>query len=74
MNRYRIALELARETHSPFEEARALEGSGICANALGDVATAINSLQQAAAIYQQIGSTRRDDVVNALAALQVGGR
>ncbi len=69
---YRTALALARQVSSPMEEALALEGSGRCAGALGNVEEAIGFLRDAATIYRTIGSVRRDQIVDALAALETG--
>jgi tetratricopeptide (TPR) repeat protein len=72
MDRYQLALTLARQVHSPLEEARALEGSGLSMNALGNSDAAIGLLRQSAAIYQEIGSVLRNQVVDTLAALEIG--
>ena len=60
--RFRQALLIARETGSPFEEARALEGAGRCDLRAGRSAEGIAPLRSALAIYQHIGSPRGEQV------------
>jgi DNA-binding SARP family transcriptional activator/tetratricopeptide (TPR) repeat protein len=53
---YREALRLAREAHSPANEARALEGAAHCRDALGEREAARTGLAEALALYQRLGS------------------
>jgi hypothetical protein len=50
------ALTLARQAHSPRDEADAIEGTGRCAMHLGNHREAADQLQQARAIYERIGA------------------
>jgi tetratricopeptide (TPR) repeat protein len=54
---YRDALLLARETHQPDDEARALEGLGECHLSGGDTEAGIVHLKQALDTFQRIALT-----------------
>jgi tetratricopeptide (TPR) repeat protein len=69
-SRYEDALGLARDTSSPLEEARALEGAGHCALALGEMTEGMALLQQALVIYQRIGAPRATPVAAVLVETQ----
>ncbi|MDQ7809628.1 tetratricopeptide repeat protein [Amycolatopsis sp. A133] len=66
--RYRIALDRARDVHSPLEEARALEGLSQCSRLRGETESARDFLNRAGAIYHRIGFVRQ----RAFAALLAG--
>lgn len=59
---YRRALQVATETSSLFEQARALEGTGRCALRAARTSAAAAPLRAALAIYQQLGSPRGEEV------------
>jgi tetratricopeptide (TPR) repeat protein len=68
--RFRSALQLAKEIECPLEEARALEGLGRCGTALGTAEEAATSLQEAAAVYQRLGAAEAVGEVTRLLADQ----
>jgi len=53
---YQEALALARQGHSPLDEARALEGIAHCAAALGQRTGALEDMRQAVVLYQRTGA------------------
>jgi Tfp pilus assembly protein PilF len=53
---YNQALAIAREVGAPLEEARALEGLGLCHLQEGHTREGRAHLQQALTIYQRIGA------------------
>jgi tetratricopeptide (TPR) repeat protein len=61
------ALRLAREIHSPLEEARALEGIGRCQLRALDIQIGAAHLHQALVIYQCIGAAETQRVAETLA-------
>jgi len=61
---------LARAVHSPREEARALEGSGRCALAVGQAAAAVAEFRRALVIYQRIGAAESTRLAADLADLE----
>ena len=67
---YRQALQLARQVHSPVDEARALEGAARCTARSGDQAAALTDLSEAVAIYQRIGAAEAETAAAYLARLE----
>ncbi|MBC3840115.1 hypothetical protein GXW82_07770 [Streptacidiphilus sp. 4-A2] len=55
---HRRALDLALNTHSPLEQARALEGAARCSASLGELDSARVDLGQAVALYRRMGVRR----------------
>ena len=70
---HRQALDVARATASPWDEAHALAGLGRCALAAGHAAEAVALLRQALEIFQRIGTAEVGDVSRELAALTEAG-
>ena len=66
---YQRAQRLAREVHSPREEAHALQGAAHCALDQHDVDTAVDQLRQACLTYRRIGAPEADLVAAELAEL-----
>lgn len=52
---HRASMQLARQIHSPLEEARALEGAANCQLHAGERTAALADLREAVAIYTRIG-------------------
>ena len=67
---YRQALQLARQVHSPLDEARALEGAARCMARMGDQAAARTDLSKAIAIYQRIGAAEAGTATAYLATFE----
>ncbi|WP_349345472.1 tetratricopeptide repeat protein [Streptomyces rapamycinicus] len=55
LDTYRQALTLARQIHSPLDQAHALEGIASCHAALHHHREAVQSLREAIALYQRLG-------------------
>ncbi|MFF4575693.1 hypothetical protein [Streptomyces sp. NPDC001410] len=64
------ALQLARQVHSPLDEARALEGAARCQARTGERMAALANLRQAVGIYQRIGSAEAEQAAAFLTALE----
>jgi tetratricopeptide (TPR) repeat protein len=69
LDRFRLALELAREIHNPLEEARALEGLARWSLRQNENSQGSRQLQAALEIYQRIGAPDAAQVRAALASL-----
>jgi tetratricopeptide (TPR) repeat protein len=69
LDRFRAALELAREVHNPLEEARALEGWARWSIRKSETGQGIRQLRAALEIYQRIGAPEAAQVRAALASL-----
>jgi DNA-binding SARP family transcriptional activator/tetratricopeptide (TPR) repeat protein len=70
---YGAALRLARELHSPLDEAKALEGGALCAHRAGDRTAASADLGEAVAIFERIGAPEAGPAAARLAALRAEG-
>ncbi|MFI5779597.1 ATP-binding protein [Nocardia sp. NPDC051570] len=70
MTRFGMGLRLARQSHDPLQEARALEGLARSRASLGDIATAITELRDAITIYQHIGAAETESATAYLTTLQ----
>ena len=66
---YERALALAREVHSPLEEARVLEGVARCAATIGDRTRALAAIRQAVTLYLRTGAAEAGAAQELLAAL-----
>jgi len=70
---YRRALRLAREIHSPVDEARSLDGSAHCLVRLGETDAAVSDLARAVALYRRSGAVEATAAEEQLAALRQRG-
>jgi DNA-binding SARP family transcriptional activator len=70
---YRETLRLAREIHSPLDEAQALEGIARCTARLGDRKAALTDLRTAVELYERIGAAETASAAAFLAELEDGG-
>jgi tetratricopeptide (TPR) repeat protein len=68
--RHHLALQIARDLHSPLQEARALDGAAQCALRLGQANAATTDLRQAVAIYQRIGAAEATEAAARLTDLE----
>ena len=66
---YQEALRLARECHSPLDEARSLEGIARATTRTGDRTTALHTLRDAIALYERIGAAETATATAFLAEL-----
>ncbi|MGA4837846.1 ATP-binding protein [Streptomyces sp. G45] len=67
------ALRLARETHSPLDEAHALEGSARCRVRLGDRAAGVAELRRAVGLYERLRVAEAGAAAAYLAGLDAEG-
>jgi tetratricopeptide (TPR) repeat protein/transcriptional regulator with XRE-family HTH domain len=66
---HKQALDLARQTGDPWDEAHALAGLGRCARAAGDSAAATRTLTQALRLFRETGAGEAAKVAAELSAL-----
>jgi tetratricopeptide (TPR) repeat protein len=66
---HKQALDLARQTGDPWDEAHALAGLGRCARAAGDSAAARRTLTQALRLFRETGAGEAAKVAAELSAL-----
>jgi len=69
---YQQALDLARQTGDPWDEAHSLAGLGRCARAAGDSATAVQTLARALRMFSETGAAEAAKVAAELSALTDG--